>query len=103
MEKLDKPENKISKIVMSKGPSSKTAEGIALYRLRESVKPESERICYDPYAIYFINPDILEFIRNNPDKARAETERYDRFLPGTVNSIVVRVRYFDDFVKKVDR
>lgn len=103
MEKLDKPENKISKIVMSKGPSSKTAEGIALHRLRESVKPESERICYDPYAIYFINPDILEFIRNNPDKARAETERYDRFLPGTVNSIVVRVRYFDDFVKKVDR
>ncbi|AKB50693.1 hypothetical protein MSBRW_1440 [Methanosarcina barkeri str. Wiesmoor] len=100
METLDKPENKISKIVMNKGPSSKTAEGIALHRLRESVRPESERIFYDPYAIYFINPKILEFIRSNPDKSKAEVERYDHFLPGTVNSIVARVRYFDDFVKK---
>jgi methyltransferase (TIGR00027 family) len=100
METLNKPENKISNIVMKKGPSSKTAEGVALHRLRESVRLESERICYDPYAFYFINPDILEFIRNNPDKARAETERYDRFLPGAVNSIVARVRYFDDFVVK---
>ncbi|MHC1754407.1 MAG: class I SAM-dependent methyltransferase [Methanosarcina sp.] len=100
METLNKPENEISKILMKKRPNSNTAEGIALHRLRELVRPESERICYDPYAIYFINPEILEFIRNNPDKARAETERYDRFLPGAVNSIVARVRYFDDFVKK---
>lgn len=100
METLDKPENRISKIVMGKGPGSKTAEGIALHRLRESVRPESERICYDPYAIYFINPEILEFLRNNPDRAKAEAGRYDHFLPGAVNSIVARVRYFDDFVKK---
>jgi len=100
METLNKPENKISKILMKKGPSSKTAEGVALHRLRELARPESERICCDPYVIYFINPGILEFIRNNPDKARAETERYDRFLPGAVNSVVARVRYFDDFVKK---
>lgn len=100
METLNKPENKISKIVMQKGPGSNTAEGVALHRLRESVRPESERICYDPYAVYFINPSILEFIRNNPDKARAETERYDRFLPGAANSVAARVRYFDDFLKK---
>lgn len=100
METLDRPENNISKIVMTKGPSSKTAEGIALHRFRESVRSESERICYDPYAVYFINPDVLGFIRNSPEKARAEVERYDCFLPGVYNSIVSRVRYFDDFVKK---
>jgi methyltransferase (TIGR00027 family) len=100
MEILNKPENQIAAAVMRKGPSSKTAEGIALHRLCELVRPESERICYDPYAGYFVNPDIMEFIRNNPEKARAETERYNRFLPGTVNSIVARVRYFDDIVKK---
>lgn len=100
METLNKPGNKISEIVMKKEPSSKTAEGIALHRFRESVRPEIERICYDPYAVYFINPGILEFIRNNPDKARAESERYNRYLPGASNSVVARVRYFDDFVKK---
>lgn len=100
METLNKPENKISNSLMKKRPSSNTAEGVALHRLRELARPESERICYDPYAIYFINPDILEFISNNRDMAMAEAERHDRFLPGTVNSIVARVRYFDDFVKK---
>jgi O-methyltransferase involved in polyketide biosynthesis len=39
--------------------SSKMAEGIALHRALESQKPESERICYDPYAIYFISPEAL--------------------------------------------
>lgn len=100
MEILDEKEDAILKIMDRKRHSSKTAEGVALYRLGESIKPEGERICHDPYAIYFINPDILEFVRNNPDKAKADAERYERFLPGMVNSGLVRVRYFDDLVKK---
>ncbi|PAV13609.1 methyltransferase [Methanosarcina spelaei] len=100
METLDEKENKILNIMNRKRPSSKTAEGVALYRLGESIKPEDERICYDPYAIYFINPDILEFVRNNPEKVKADAERYERFLPGMVNSGIARVRYFDDFVGK---
>ena len=90
--------NKIFKEIA--GPGSKTAIGVLLARFFESQKPEGERICHDPYAIYFINPDILEFVRNNPDKAKADAERYERFLPGMVNSGLVRVRYFDDLVKK---
>lgn len=79
--------------------SSKMAEGIALHRALESQKPKSERICYDPYAIYFISPETLEPF-NDPQKAKASHEYFERILPGFTNSVRARVRYFDDFVKK---
>jgi methyltransferase, putative, TIGR00027 family len=79
--------------------SSKLAEGIALHRALESQKPESERICYDPYAIYFINQETLEPF-SDPQKVKVSHEYYERLLPGFTNSVRTRVRYFDDFVKK---
>jgi len=82
------------------GSSSKTAEGIATLRFHESQKPEGERICYDPYAVHFISPEMLEWIARNPDKARARWEQRERILPGIDNSVIARVRYFDEFVKK---
>ena len=87
-------ENKVSR----KGPS-KMAERIALIRAGESRKPENERICYDPYAIRFISPVMLEFISKYPDLFRAAGEQFERFIPGANNSIIARVRYFDDFIK----
>jgi methyltransferase (TIGR00027 family) len=81
-----------------KGPS-KTAERMALVRARESQKPEGERVCYDPYAIRFISPKILELAASNPDEIKARWEQFDHLMPGLGNSIVARVRYFDDFVK----
>jgi methyltransferase (TIGR00027 family) len=81
-----------------KGPS-KMAEGIALQRVDESNKSEEERIFYDPYAIYFVNPVILEFAAKNPEQAKAALEQMERFLPGHANSIRARVRYFDDFIR----
>ena len=80
--------------------SSKTAEGIATLRFHESQRPEGERICYDPYAVHFISPEILEWIACNPDKAKARWEQRERILPGIDNSVIARVRYFDDFVKR---
>lgn len=82
------------------GPGSKTAMGVLLARHFESQKPEDERICYDPYAVYFINPEILEWGANHPDEARKMHEQLDKFFPGRNNSIAARVRFFDDFVKK---
>lgn len=90
--------NKIFKEIA--GPGSKTAIGVLLARFFESQKPEGERICYDPYAVYFINPEILEWGAHHPDEARIMQEQLDRFFPGRNNSIVARVRFFDDFVKK---
>ena len=40
---------------------SKMAEGIAMQRFAESSKSKDERICYDPYAVHFINPQIIEY------------------------------------------
>jgi len=82
----------------SKGPS-KTAETIAMVRVAESKKPEDERICYDQYAIRFISREVLEFAANNPDKYRAFLAQSERLVPGSRNSIIARVRYFDDIVK----
>jgi len=78
---------------------SKTAERVAILRAGESMRPEAERICFDPYAIYFISPGILEWAARNPEEVRAMQERTERLVPGLDNSIIARVRYFDDFIK----
>jgi methyltransferase (TIGR00027 family) len=81
-----------------KGPS-KMAEMIALHRVVESLFPEGQRICYDPYAIYFVDPKTLEFAARNPEKVKEMKEHYESLFPGLGNSIRARVRYFDDFAK----
>lgn len=75
------------------------AERIALIRADESRRPDDERICYDPYAIRFISPEILEFAARNPEKYKAEIEQLEQLFPGLANSAVARVRHFDDVVK----
>jgi methyltransferase (TIGR00027 family) len=76
------------------------AELIALHRFGESRKPEGERICYDPYAVHFVNPETLALAASDPEKTKVMSEYYERLFPGLANSIRARVRYFDDFVKK---
>lgn len=82
-----------TKIYANRAGPGKMAEGIAMIRAYESSKPEDERICYDPYAIHFINPKILEYAAKHRDDANAA-------MDDSTGSIVARVRYFDDFVKK---
>jgi methyltransferase (TIGR00027 family) len=84
---------------MKRRASSKMAEGIALHRVSESKKPEGERLFYDPYAIHFISQETLEPY-NDPLKAKALHEYYERLFPGFANSVRARVRYFDDIVMK---
>lgn len=84
------------------GPSA-TAEVTALYRAIESLRPQSERICYDPYAARFISrPEYLKFLELlsiDAEKAEAMMEEDENFYPGVHNTILARVRYFDDFVR----
>ena len=77
---------------------SKMAEGMAMHRYNESLKSKEERLCYDPYAIHFINPKIIEYGKNNPEKAKYKIEEMEKIFPGLSSSILARVRYFDDFV-----
>jgi len=88
------------KNMVNREKPSKMAEGMAMHRFGESSKNEDERICYDPYAIYFISPEIIEFGMKHPEEAKSLIEDTERCFPGLSSSIIARVRYFDDFVKK---
>jgi methyltransferase (TIGR00027 family) len=82
-------------------PGSKTAAIVAGHRFDESQKPEGERICYDPYAVHFISPEVLE-LSKHPERAKAMLESLGDIgilLQAMSNSVRARVRYFDDFVK----
>jgi methyltransferase (TIGR00027 family) len=82
------------------GPGSKTAVIVAGHRFDESQKPEDERICYDPYAVHFVTPELRE-LNKDPIKAKAMLESLGNvgiLLLGMGNSTRARVRYFDDFV-----
>ena len=81
-----------------KGPS-RTADFAVWGRVRESMMPEDERICYDPLAIRFISREMLDFITNHPDEDRAMVEQRERLVPGCHSSALARVRYFDDVVR----
>ena len=76
------------------------AEGIAMHRTAESMLPEDERIFSDPYAIHFINPEILKFAAEHPEEAKIKLEAMEKMFPGLGNSIRARVRFFDDRVKE---
>ena len=88
---------------IKKGRPSSTAEEVAIHRAVESMRPENERICHDPYAIRFLSPEtsrFLEMIANGSSMAKAKMEEMNRLFPGTQNSIVARVRYIDDIVEE---
>ena len=91
------PENKVE---INRENPSKMAEGMAMQRFGESAKPEDERICYDPYAVHFISPEIIQFGMEHPEEAKALIENTEKLFPGLSSSIMARVRYFDDFTKK---
>lgn len=84
---------------MIKNGPSKMAEGIAMHRVAESMLPENERIFYDPYAIHFVNPEILKYAAEHPKEAEKKLEEMEQMFPGLGNSIRARVRYFDDLVE----
>lgn len=80
---------------------SATAEGMALTRASESAKPEGERICYDPYAIRFVRPEVLALVwGQGPEKTEESRAAFERAFPGHRNSLLTRVRFFDDTVQR---
>jgi methyltransferase (TIGR00027 family) len=79
--------------------SSTMAEIIAMHRFSESRLAEDERICFDPYAVRFVDPEILRAAAEHPEEAKAKSAAIERLLPGLGNSIRARVRYFDDYAE----
>jgi methyltransferase (TIGR00027 family) len=79
---------------MKKNQSSTTAEGIAVMRAIEAQRPESERICYDPYARSLVSSFLYTLAKLMIDIGYAE-----RSGPGVMAFITVRERCIDDFLK----
>ncbi|MDD1685740.1 class I SAM-dependent methyltransferase [Methanoregula sp.] len=101
MKQPDKTMEYYESSIKKRSAGSVTAEGVALIRATESAKPKDERICYDPYAVRFIRPEILAHFRDIPPEQReADRAAYDQEFPGQRNSIASRVRFFDDTVRK---
>lgn len=95
-------DGKTREVLIKSRNFSKTAEEMAIHRAVESLKPKNERICYDPYAIQFLSPGPLKFVEliaNGNDMAKKKMEDMNSLFPGTQNSVIARVRYFDDTVK----
>jgi len=77
--------------------SSRTAIGIAACRARESMRPENERICYDPFARYFL-PLPYHIVSRIPFLINYLRKKRRLRSPGILEAIVTRVRYMDDFL-----
>jgi methyltransferase (TIGR00027 family) len=102
MEEMPIMKNPLDVNFESKG-QSRLAEEMALHRVVESFKPESDRIFYDPYAIRFLGQDLLKYLEycaRTPEAAQQRMDQMNRLFPGVQNSIIARVRYFDDIVRK---
>lgn len=79
---------------MRKNQISLTAAGIAIARAAESEKPADERICYDPYAHWFVPAWMYRafgiFIKTGYAEWRG---------PGVNGFLVARDRYIDDVLR----
>jgi methyltransferase (TIGR00027 family) len=76
---------------------SRTAEGIAAARARESARPEGERLFFDPFARHFLSRRIRFIARVPPLRALFRWHNR-RILPGMFGGLVARTRYIDDYL-----
>jgi methyltransferase (TIGR00027 family) len=83
---------------MKEGKPSATAEANAAFRAAESLRPEDERVCYDPYAKDFLGTKFGIIL-----KSRLFTKialwYAERVIPGAPSGVVARTRYIDDYLE----
>ncbi len=100
MSQPDKMIHNYESMMMKGRAGSATAEGVALLRAWETTKPADERVCYDPYAIRFVRPEILAHLQSRTPEQREEEHRlYEQRFPGHRNTVLMRVRFIDDQVR----
>jgi len=84
---------------MDANKASQTAEIMARYRAAELQFPEDQRICNDPYAIYFVNEEVKKSFKR-PLRLLLIRLWLNWMFPGVHNGVISRVRYMDDCVIK---
>jgi methyltransferase (TIGR00027 family) len=91
--------NEIAEPNMKNNNLSQTAEIIAMHRAREAALPESERICNDPYAKYFLSRKMIKRSKSWIYREIIGRIMHHFLFPGMNGSVVARVRYFDEYLK----
>ena len=82
---------------MEEGKPSFTAEIDAVIRTIESEKPESERLCYDPFARGFLST-TNRVIGMIPPLSKLALWYLERKHPFILDCIPARTRYIDEYV-----
>ena len=79
--------------------ASQTAEIMARHRAAELQFPEDQRVCNDPYAIYFVSEDVRKAF-NKPLRSMLIRLWVNWMFPGVHYAVISRVRYMDDCVAR---
>ena len=84
---------------MKQGIPSITAEAVTALRAAESLRPENERVCYDPLAREFIGTRFRLLV-NSGFLRMVALWVVERLVPGLAGDIIGRVRYIDDYLRE---
>ena len=83
---------------MREDRASVTAERNAWVRAVESNKPEGVRLFYDPYARYFLGPE-LRSIYEDPARTKELLGLWEQTVPGVPGSVLVRTAFIDRLLR----
>jgi len=83
---------------MKEGRASRTANLTAATRAAESMKPENERVCYDPFSVEFVS-GIFGVIAKSRLLTKIVSWYSERIFPGAASHNIGRARYIDDYLR----
>jgi methyltransferase (TIGR00027 family) len=86
-------------VLVDANQASRTAEIMARYRAAELRFSEDQRVCSDPYAMYFVSEKVKDSLKS-PFKLMLIRLWLSWMFPGVHNAVVSRVRYMDDCLIK---
>jgi methyltransferase (TIGR00027 family) len=86
-------------MIMEEGKPSFTAEIDAIIRTVETRKPETERLCYDPFAIGFAGT-TNRIVGKIPPLRKLALWYLEKKHPFILDCIPARTKYIDEYVNK---
>jgi len=95
---INKDERYKGEIAVKQDIPSSSAESDAFLRAAESMMPEHERVCYDPFAKDFLGSKYTYGISNS-HLLKKTIRDIERKTPGAFGCIAGRTRYIDEYLK----
>ncbi len=76
-----------------------TAENNAAVRAFETMRPAGRRICYDPFARYFLSEALCR-ADNQTEQLDEMITRWNQLVPGVCDAILARTRFVDECLQE---